>query len=314
MESEKALVRRNSFLLVLTAMIWGVAFVAQSKAGDACGPFTFCFLRFLLGGIVLIPVIALLDKLGLSGNKPETKEDKRLLIKGGLSCGAFICLTTIFQQTGIYLGTSAGKAGFLTACYIVLVPIIGIFFKRKCGINVWIAVVITVAGLYLLCMKGDFSVQFSDGLVLLCALACSMHILVIDRFVSKNVDPVRLSCIQFFTASALSAIPMLVAEMKGGVAEWAQIFTMKELWLPLLYTGIMSSGVAYTLQVVGQKGVNPAVASLLMSLESVFAVLAGWLLLHERMTARELIGCLLIFIAVVLAQIPKKAADKYQKE
>lgn len=300
--------KRNSCLLVLTAFIWGVAFVAQSEGGDAVGPFTFNCIRCLIGSLVLIPAIAALDRLGLTNRKPVTKEEKRILLAGGISCGIILCIASNLQQVGIYLGAPAGKAGFLTACYILLVPILGLFFKKKCGWNVWTGVLITLVGLYLLCMKSSFSLQLSDTFLLLCALAFSIHIMTIDHF-SPLVDGVRMSCIQFMTAGILSAIPMFLYDMRhslSGIKAWAPALFTADAWIPILYAGVMSCGVAYTLQIIGQQGVNPTVASLLMSLESVFSVLAGWVLLGEKLAARELVGCVLIFCAVVLAQIPTK--------
>lgn len=298
----------NSFLLLLTAFIWGVAFVAQSKGGDEIGPFTFNCLRFLIGGIVLLPVTKLLDKLGYSGKKPASKKDKKTLLKGGLMCGIILCVSSSFQQLGLSKGCPVGKAGFLTACYIILVPILGLFLKKKCSAKIWISIMMTVVGLYLLCMNGAFSLRPEDGLVLICAFCFACHILAVDHF-SPLVDGVRLSCIQFFTAGCICAIPMIMVEMKpfsGNFMIWSVAFTSLQAWIPLLYAGILSCGVAYTLQIIGQDGVNPAVASLLMSLESVFSVLAGFLLLHQKLSLRELAGCAFIFVAVILAQLPSQ--------
>lgn len=298
--------RRNSFLLILTAFIWGTAFVAQSKGGDVLGAYTFNCVRSFIGAGILIPVIFLLEKLGFGGRKPSSKKEKQTLWIGGIFCGVILCIASNLQQVGITMGTPAGKAGFLSACYIILVPILGIFLKKKCGWNIWIGVVLTIIGLYLLCMKGSFSLQKSDSLVILCALAFSFHILIIDHF-SPLVDGVRMSCIQFLVCGLLSLIPTIVVEIRTsplGVVSWSTPFTSFPAWSALLYAGVLSSGVAYTLQIVGQEDVNPTVASLLMSLESVFAVLAGWVVLHEYMSTRELSGCLLIFVAVVLAQVP----------
>lgn len=298
--------KRNSFLLVLTAFIWGVAFVAQRQGGDAVGPFSFNFIRCLMGSLVLLPVIAFLDKKKLSSRKPTSPAQKKTLWFGGISCGIILCLATNLQQLGIYLGTTSGKAGFLTACYIILVPILGIFLKKKCGFHIWLGVLLTIAGLYLLCMKESFSLQLSDLLVLLCAVIFAVHILVIDHF-SPLVDGVRMSCIQFLVAGLLSGIPMFIFDMKhsvSGIIEWLPALATLDAWIPLLYAGILSCGVAYTLQIVGQQGVNPTIASLLMSLESVFSVLAGWVILQERLGVREIWGCVLIFCAVVLAQLP----------
>lgn len=302
----KSLQRRNSLLLILTAFIWGIAFVAQSEGGKEVGPYTFNCLRFILGAIVLIPVISLLDKLNLTKRKPSTREEKRNLLLGGISCGIILCIASTFQQLGLFYGSTAGKAGFLTACYILLVPILGLFLKKKCGWNIWAGVGITLVGLYLLCMNGSFQIQFSDILLLICALGFSVHILVIDHF-TPLVDGVRMSCIQFFVAGLLSMIPMFIADMQhsvSGLRAWAPALASWDAWIPILYAGFLSCGVAYTLQIVGQQGLNPTIASLLMSLESVFSVIAGWLILHETMGRRELLGCALIFAAVVLAQIP----------
>lgn len=303
-----AMKKRNTFLLILTAFIWGVAFVAQSEGGKVVGPYTFNFLRFIIGGIVLIPVIFLLDRLGLTKNKPVSKADRRALLTGGISCGIVLCIASNLQQLGLFYGSTAGKAGFLTACYILLVPILGLFLKKTCGWNIWIGVIITLIGLYLLCMNGSFSLQLADILLLLCALFFSVHILVIDHF-SPIVDGVRMSCIQFLVAGILSAIPMFASDMQhslAGMQAWVLTLGSFSAWIAVLYAGVLSCGVAYTLQIIGQKGLNPTVASLLMSLESVFSVLAGWVILHETMSRRELLGCVLIFAAVVLAQIPVK--------
>lgn len=302
---KKSKAKRNSLLLVLTAFIWGTAFVAQSTGGDAVGPFTFSFLRSIIGGTVLIPSILFLDRLKLTktSNK-EVKSDKNL-IKGGILCGIILFVASNLQQVGIYLGCNVGKAGFLTACYILLVPILGLFLKKTCGINVWIGVVLAVIGLYLLCINGSFSIELRDGLLLLCALTFAVHILVIDHF-TVIVDGVRMACIQFFTCGVLSAIPMLLTECKPDqVAALGSLST----WIAILYAGLLSSGVAYTLQIVGQEDLNPAVASLIMSLESVFSVLAGWVILHQVLSFKEIAGCLLIFAAIILAQLPSKKTD-----
>lgn len=302
--------KRNSFLLVLTALIWGVAFVAQSKGGDAVGAFSFNCIRSFLGAFALLPVIVILDKLKFTKGSPKTPKEKKNLIVGGVCCGLFLSVATNLQQLGINSGTPVGKAGFLTACYIVLVPILGLFLKKKCSFNIWISVALTVVGLYLLCMNGSLKFQTSDILILLCALVFAMHILVIDHF-SPLVDGVRMSCIQFFVCGIVSLVPMLFVEViPVGVSDWALPLNSFDAWIPILYAGICSSGIAYTLQIVGQQDVNPTVASLLLSLESVFAVISGALILKEKLAPRELIGCLLIFIAITLTQIPIKTKNK----
>lgn len=312
----KSVQLRHSLLLVLAAFIWGVAFVAQSTGGDIVGPYSFNSVRMLIGGCVLMPVIAFIDRVKPSPRKPESREDWKLLLKGGIACGSVLFVASSLQQVALYLGSGAGKAGFLTACYILLVPILGLFLKKKCGINVWIGVLLTLTGLYLLCMNGSLSLQLSDVLLLLCALCFAVQILLVDHF-SPLVDGVRLSSIQFLTCGIIGIVPMVISEMKpwmaGGLNAWAGSFAGWDVWIPLLYAACLSSGVAYTLQIVGQEGLNPTVASLLMSLESVFSVLAGWVILKETMSGKELMGCVLIFGAIILAQISFPARKKSGK-
>lgn len=303
-----ALKRRNSLILALTSFIWGISFVAQSRGGDAIGPYSFNCIRSIIGSLFLIIIISITDRFGIT-KKPEDKKAQRTLLTGGVLCGIVLCVATNLQQMGIYLGTASGKAGFLTACYILLVPILGLFFKKKCGANVWIAVAISLVGLYLLCIDGAFRLQFSDTLVMLCALCFSVHILVIDHF-SPMVDGLRMSCIQFMVTGLLSSIPMFMTDFKSGLQVWLFAFASWDAWIPLLYAGIFSCGIGYTLQIIGQKGVNPTVASLIMSLESVFSVLAGWVILHETLSAKELAGCALIFAAVILSQLPVGTKQK----
>lgn len=297
---------RNSCLLVLTALIWGTAFVAQTTGGDTIGAFSFNCIRSLIGGIVLIPVIHVLDTK--TDKKPKTTAEKKTLLTGGIACGCVMFIASSFQQLGINLGTEAGKAGFLTACYILLVPILGLFLKKKCGWNIWIGVVLTLAGLYLLCMNGTtgFSLRFSDGLVIICAVCFSLHILLVDHF-SPLVDGVRLSSIQFIISGLIGLIPTFFVDMHhslSGFYAWLPALQSWNAWIPILYAGVMSCGIAYTLQIIGQNGLNPTIASLLMSLESVFSVLAGWIILGQKLTTREILGCVIIFAAIVLAQLP----------
>lgn len=306
---------RNSFLLLLTAFIWGIAFSAQSAGGEAAGPYTFNCIRMILGGIALLPVVSIMDHVKPSARRPETKQQKKELWLGGISCGAILFISSSFQQIGIYMGTSAGKAGFLTACYILLVPIIGLFFHKKCGWNIWAGVALAVLGLYLLCMDGPLSLQLSDGLVLLCALCFSFHIIVVDYFAPK-VDGVRMSCIQFFTCGILGIFPTVFLEMghtQESISLWLSRFAAWDVWIAILYAAVFSCGVAYTLQIIGQEGLHPTVASLLMSLESVFSVIAGWLILKESMSPRELTGCIIMFAAISLAQVEfgRKCQEKH---
>lgn len=288
-------------MLLLAAFIWGSAFVAQSVGMDYVEPFTFNCVRSIVGGLVLIPCIYLLGKMRSSEETPEIKQtDQKTLVIGGVSCGVILCLASNAQQIGIQY-TSVGKAGFITALYIVIVPILGIFLKRRCGWKVWVSVMIALIGFYLLCMVGGFSLERGDIWLLCCAALFSFHILVIDHF-SPMVDGVKMSCIQFFTCGILSGMAMLVTENPD-------ISNILAAWGPILYAGVLSSGVAYTLQIVGQKNYNPTVATLLLSLESVFSVLTGWAVLHQKLSTRELCGCVLIFIAVILAQLPDKKED-----
>lgn len=292
---------RQSLLLLLTAIIWGVAFVAQSVGMEYIGPFTFNAVRSLIGGMVLIPCIAILKMINGS-NAAETKdpaapEHRKTLLAGGISCGILLFIASNLQQIGIQY-TTVGKAGFITAMYIVLVPILGIFSHKKAGIKVWTAVLMAVIGLYTLCMTdGKFSLQKGDFLMLLCALAFSFHILVIDYFAPK-VDGVKMSCIQFLVCALLSGIGMLLFEDPD-------IACILQAWAPILYAGVLSCGVAYTLQIVGQKGMNPTAASLILSLESVVSVIAGWIILGQSLSARELLGCALMFAAIILVQLPE---------
>ncbi len=290
---------KNSLLLLLTATIWGVAFVAQSVGMDYVGGFTFNMTRCIIGAIVLLPIIWFFNK----GKEPkvqspeEKKASQKTLLTGGICCGILLCLASNFQQFGIKY-TTVGKAGFITACYIVIVPILGLFLKRKCSPFIWGAVAMAVIGLYLLCINEGFYVEKGDTLVMICAVLFSFHILVIDYF-SPKADGVKLSCIQFLTAGILSGIPAFIFENP-------QFSSICDAWMPILYAGIMSCGVAYTLQIIGQKDMNPTVASLILSLESCISVLSGWLILHQSLNPREILGCVIMFAAIILAQLPQK--------
>ena len=293
---------KNSLLLLLTATIWGVAFVAQSVGMDYVGGFTFNMARSLIGSAVLLPVIWFMGRN--SSKKAEEKQGsgrRKDLLWGGLACGILMCLASNFQQFGIKY-TTVGKAGFITACYIVLVPILGLFLKKKCSPFIWLAVAMSVAGLYLLCITDGFSIGKGDILVLICAVLFSFHILVIDYY-SPKVDGVKLSCIQFLVCGILSGIPALIFEKP----EMCAVLTA---WQPILYAGVMSCGVAYTLQIIGQKNMNPTVASLILSLESCISVLAGWVILGQQLSAREIAGCVIMFAAIILAQLPQKEKAK----
>ena len=285
----------NNLLLALTAFIWGSAFVAQSVGMDHVGPFTFNSIRSFMGGIVLLPVILILRRQ--SGRTNKNEKNGLLLWIGGICCGIALAAASSLQQIGL-IYTSAGKAGFITAMYILIVPVMGIFIGKKAGMKTWIGVALAVAGMYFLCITDGFHIARGDFFVFLCAVIFSVHILLIDYF-SPKTDGVALSCIQFFVCGILCAVPMVVSE-KPQIAEIAGA------WMPLAYAGVLSCGVGYTLQIVAQKNTDPTVASLILSLESVFSVLTGWVILGEKLSGRELFGCVLVFIAVILAQLPKK--------
>lgn len=295
---------QGNLMLLLTALIWGSSFVAQRAGMKFLEPFTFNGIRSLIGGLVLIPVIFLLARINGSngGDQPEVsdeekKSQKKNLILGGISCGLILFIASSLQQIGISY-TTAGKAGFITALYIVLVPVLGIFLGKKVRPVIWLCVALAVAGLYLLCIKEDFSLGRGDFLVILCALAFSVHILVIDHF-SPKTDGVKMSCIQFLVCGLISLVPMAIFE----TPVWSRIL---DCWLPILYAGVLSCGVGYTLQIVAQKNTEPAIASMLLSLESVFAVISGVIILHEHIAPKELIGCIIMFAAIVIAQLPSK--------
>ena len=299
---------KNDALLVLTALIWGSAFVAQSVGMDYMGPFTFNSLRCLLGGLVLLPVIWIMGRKDPKGPayRPDSRSieegqkkrgDKKILLTGGLCCGIALAAASSLQQIGLVY-TSAGKAGFITALYILIVPVLGLFLGKKVGLKTWIGVGLAIIGMYFLCIKEGFFISYGDFLVMICAFIFSLHILIIDYF-SPKVDGVKLSCIQFWVAGILCAVPMIISEKPTFEAVAAA-------WLPLLYAGILSCGVAYTLQIIAQKNTDPTVASLILSMESVFASLAGWILINETLSPKEIFGCVLVFTAIILAQLPQK--------
>lgn len=285
----------GNIMLLLGAMIWGSAFVAQSVGMEYVEPFTFQACRCLLGSIVLLPVIAVMDRKG-NDKKPVTKADWRFLLLSGLGCGLLLFTACSLQQVGL-LYTTAGKSGFITSLYIILVPIVGIFLGKKVNPWIWGSVVLAIVGLYLLC-GGGLSLGKGELLTLGCAAAFTFHILLIDK-VSSRLDGVRLSCIQFFVCGMISVVFMLCTETPD-------LKAVLQCWLPIGYAGILSCGVAYTFQIIGQAHTEPVVASLLMSLESVFAAVFGWILLREALSVPEFIGCALVFSGVILAQLPAK--------
>ena len=307
---------RQVLFPILAAFIWGTAFVAQDLCADAIGAFTFNAARYFIAVLALLVVILISDKM--KKDKPvlspaEKKAANKQLWIGGLCCGAALAIASNFQQAGLVAGTDAGKAGFITALYVVLVPVFGLFFKRRVSLPTWIAVVLSVVALYLLCIKGDFSLAPGDLLILVCAVCFAVHILVIDHF-TASVDGLRLSCVQFLVAAVLATIAKVVCVVlglngTGDITSATSIFAMPD-WdailactLPILYVGVFSSGVGYTLQILAQKDSNPTVVTILLSLESVFAVIAGAIILKQQMSVREYIGCAIMFAAVILAQI-----------
>jgi len=293
---------RGSIYLLLATIFWGSTFVAQEKAMEFIGPFTFQAVRTGLGALCLLPVIFLLDKKEGKGFWTGWK-DKRLWL-AGLLCGIPLFLAGNLQQLGIGAGTDAGKSGFLTAMYILFVPLIGIFRREKPPKLLPVSLVLAVAGLYFLsCTEGITAISTGDLLLLGCALMYAVQILVVDQFVDR-VDCIRLNAIQVAVSSVLTTVLMLTMEQPT-------VASIGSCWLPILYSGIFSSAVAFTLQILGQKDLSPSLASLIMSLESVFAVLTG-LLFGGSMTTDEIIGCVLIFVAVILCQLPlpeKKKAN-----
>ena len=308
---------RGNLMLMLTAFIWGSSFVAQKSGMDLIGPLAFNGIRTLIGGIVLIPAIMFLKnwkvKKALQAgetaaevSEEDRKKENRLLIIGGICCGIALLVASNLQQIGIFY-TTAGKAGFITALYVVLVPICGLFIGKKVRPVIWLCVLASAVGLYLLCMpaEGGFGhINKGDLLIMLCALCFTGHILVIDYF-SPKVDGVKLSCMQFFVAGLLSIILMFPLDPALGF-DLPSFSTLIDSWLPVLYAGVLSCGVAYTLQIVAQADTDPTVASMILCLESVFAVIAGMIILGESMSLREIAGCLIMFAAIVVSQLPAK--------
>lgn len=301
--------KRNSLLgesmLLLAAFIWGIAFAAQRVGGDMIGSFTFNAVRMLIGGLTLLPVILLVGKKKNRDNQGSTVgkgiNNQKKLILGGLFCGTILFVACNLQQIGL-CNSTASKAGFITALYIVIVPIIGIFFKKHPSVTLWISILIALGGMFLLCVTDGFEISSGDILLIISAFAFSIHILLIDYY-SPVVDGVKLSCIQFFVCGFFSLIAMAAFETP-------KVSSILQAWIPLLYTGILSCGVAYTFQILGQKRVNPVIASLIMSMESVFSAFGGWIILGESLTIRELTGCALLFAAIILAQLPGKTNNR----
>lgn len=303
--------------LFITALIWGVAFVAQSTGMDYIGPFSFNAIRYGIGAVVLIPLILVLragrrkkalatdadtatdyaDESGIrqADTSWEPGTDLKSTVTGGILCGLALCVASLFQQFGI-IYTTVGKAGFITALYIIIVPFYGILLRRSIEKKTWIAALIAITGFYLMCISESLSLSLGDGLVLIGSFVWGVQIMLVDKYAPKS-DPVMLSSIEFAVSSLICTVMAFIFERE---TTWTAV---KDCAIPLLYAGVMSCGIAYTLQVVAQKKVRPTLACLIMSLESVFSALAGWILLGQSMTGIEIAGCVLVFSAVVIAQL-----------
>lgn len=309
-------------MLVLTAMVWGGSFVAQKSGMELIGPFAFNGIRTIIGGIVLIPLIMVLDRMKSKKqasapavkadaadsalSEADKKNDQKLLITGSICCGLALLVAGMLQQIGM-MYTTAGKAGFITALYVVLVPIFGRILGKKIRPLIWLCVMASAFGLYLLCMpaSGGFGhINKGDLIVLACALCFAVHILLIDYF-SPKVDGVRLSCIQFFIAGILCMILMFPLDPVLGY-DIPSLSQLLDAWIPIVYAGALSCGAGYTMQIVAQADTDPAVASMILCLESVFAVIAGMLILGESLSLREAAGCIIMFAAILAAQLPAR--------
>ncbi len=313
-------------MLVLTAMVWGGSFVAQKSGMELIGPFAFNGIRTIIGGIVLIPLIMVLDRMKSKKqasapavkadaadsvlSEADKKNDQKLLITGSICCGLALLVAGMLQQIGM-MYTTAGKAGFITALYVVLVPIFGRILGKKIRPLIWLCVLASAFGLYLLCMpaSGGFGhINKGDLIVLACALCFAVHILLIDYF-SPKVDGVRLSCLQFFIAGILCVILMFPLDPVLGY-DIPSLSQLLDAWIPIVYAGALSCGAGYTMQIVAQADTDPAVASMILCLESVFAVIAGMLILGESLSLREAAGCIIMFAAILAAQLPARPGNE----
>lgn len=313
---------KGNLLLLLTSFIWGSAFVAQSSGMDYVGPYTYNMARNVLAFLFLIPVIYVIGKKkGVTDNagsgtgideaasgeanwKSILLPDRTTLV-GGIYCGLVMAVASSLQQIGITM-TTAGKAGFITALYIILVPLMGVFIGKKIPRIIWFCVVLAMAGFYLLCVKEGFSISKGDILVLFCSVGFSVHIMTIDHFTSKGVDGVKMACIQFAVAAIVMTPVMFLLENPS-------VSGLLSAWMAIAYAGILSSGVGFTLQIVAQKDTDPTTATLIMSLESVFAAVSGCLFLNEVLLPKEILGCILVFVAVILAQVPLPVKSKEKR-
>lgn len=292
---------KGNLILLLTAIIWGTSFIAQSVGMESISPNAFIGIRCILGATVLLPVIAVIDGIKKKKGEKVLAMDKNLIV-GGVICGVVLYCASYLQTAGL-IYTSPGKSGFITALYMVFIPIVGLFMGKKLTPVVPIAVAIAVLGMYLLCIDSSFTVNYGDVLTLICAVFFTAHIMVIDKF-SPRVDGVKLSCIQFYVCGVLGLIGMFFDTPK------LELSSLMACWKPICYSGLLSCGVAYTLQIVGQKYTDPTSASIIMSLESVVATLStvvlvalGWDLTGGALTVREILGCVLMFVAIILVQV-----------
>ena len=317
---------KGDLMLVLTAMVWGGSFVAQKSGMELIGPFAFNGIRTIIGGIVLIPLIMVLDRMKSKKqasapavkadaadsalSEADKKNEQKLLITGSICCGLALLVAGMLQQIGM-MYTTAGKAGFITALYVVLVPIFGRILGKKIRPLIWLCVLASAFGLYLLCMpaSGGFGhINKGDLIVLACALCFAVHILLIDYF-SPKVDGVRLSCLQFFIAGILCVILMFPLDPVLGY-DIPSLSQLLDAWIPIVYAGALSCGAGYTMQIVAQADTDPAVASMILCLESVFAVIAGMLILGESLSLREAAGCIIMFAAILAAQLPARPGSE----
>ncbi len=285
-----------NIMLVLTALIWGFAFVAQSKASDLIGCFTFNGIRFMIGAISLIPVIYIFERRG----KQKYLAKDKLTVKYGIITGVILFVASALQQFGVANMVIDSKAAFITGIYTVIVPVFGLFMKKKTSVNTWIGAFFAVAGLYFVSVVGVEKIEFGDIICFAGAFFWALHIIAIDKYVDK-VNPIMYSSVQFFTCGVINLILMFVFEM--GSFSFANI---QLAMIPILYAGVMSSGVAYTLQVLGQKNSKPTEAAIIFSLESVFAAIGCWMLLGDRMSPVSMLGCVLIFAGIILSQLDFK--------
>lgn len=307
---------------MLTSFIWGSAFVAQSSGMDYVGPYTYNMARNVLAFLFLIPVIYVIGKkkgvtddagsgtgideeASVEANWKSILLPDRTTLVGGIYCGLVMAVASSLQQIGITM-TTAGKAGFITALYIILVPLMGVFIGKKIPRIIWFCVVLAMAGFYLLCVKEGFSISKGDILVLFCSVGFSVHIMTIDHFTSKGVDGVKMACIQFAVAAIVMTPVMFLLENPS-------VSGLLSAWMTIAYAGILSSGVGFTLQIVAQKDTDPTTATLIMSLESVFAAVSGCLFLNEVLFPKEILGCILVFVAVILAQVPLPVKSKEKR-